>query len=103
MEKEINAPVRQVFDYYLAETEQLPSLYTLTDQRKKMGAARFSDALKRTSGDMEKAIELMKFAVDAMAASKWHMGTDPKHNTKCNGWEVMFLTTDKFENWLAKA
>lgn len=99
-----HATVKQVFSYYLETIGRSPKLYTLTAKRLAMGTARLADALKMAAGDLPDAADLMKAAIDEMAASDFHMGRDPKTNGKtyCE-WENVFRSAEQFQSWLQRA
>src|SRR5205823_591803 len=67
-------PLAEVFSYYLGEVGRNPKTYELTKLRKKKGAARLRECLNKTHDDLANAVALMKLAVDALAASDFHMG-----------------------------
>ena len=72
----------KVWDHYILKTERNPKTYEFTAARKRKGLARLDECLKKTAGDLDKAAELMKVAIDAIAISDWHMGRDAKTNGK---------------------
>ena len=96
--------VKEVFDYYIAEIGKNPSLYTLTPERRQKGAARLNEALDKVvpKGDMDKAIFLMKCAIDAMRDSDFHQGKNDRKR-KYLDWDLLFRSADKFEKWLEEA
>jgi hypothetical protein len=92
----------EIWDYYVEQIGKNPAICTFTPSRKKIGAARFAEALEMAGGDPRKAIILMKCAVDALHDSEWHNG---KNDAKAayNEWETLFCSAEKFQNWLARA
>jgi len=94
------AAVNRVWAYYLDKLQKNPKLLTLTDLRKTKGLARLREAMVKTKGDIARAEELMKCAVDNLAASEWHCGENPKHK-RYDSWEKnLFSSTEQFERWL---
>lgn len=87
--------VKRVFEYYCRKFDRKSS-YTLTPKRKRQGLARFLDCMALARGQPSEAALLMKRAVDAMAASKWHR--DNGHIE----WELVFRSTEKLQEWLNK-
>jgi hypothetical protein len=90
-----------VWTYYLDKIGRNPKTYEFTPMRKRKGLARLKDCLKKTAGDVNRAVELMKVCVDSLVASDWHMGRDPKGNGKrfC-GWEKhLFKSYEQMEGW----
>lgn len=96
---------KEIFPYFLEQTGRSGNLYTLTPPRLKCGVARFREALKKAiNNSPDNAKELMRIAIDTLAASPWHMGRDPKTNgKKYSDWADVFGTTDKFEKWLDRS
>jgi hypothetical protein len=94
-------PIQMAWNYYREQISDL-AFYTFTPQRKKIGAARFAEALSITGGNAENAIQLMKHAIDAMRDSDWHNGKNHAKR-KYNGWENIFGTPERFQNWLKRA
>jgi hypothetical protein len=96
--------VRAIFDYYLERTERNPKTYELTDARKKKAMTRLKECVQKTGGDLEKAKELMKLAIDGLVASDWHMGRDPKTGGKryCEWDDHLFTSFEKMERWWNK-
>jgi hypothetical protein len=93
--------IGEIFAYYLQATDRNPKTYSLTLNRKKKGIARLRKCLKRTNGNPEKAIGLMKLAVDRLAASDWHMGRDGKTGGKryCEWENHLFDSYERMEKW----
>jgi hypothetical protein len=92
--------VQRVWNYYLERLSKNPKLLTLTDQRMKKGLARLRECLAKSGGDLAKAEELMKIAVDALAASNWHRG-DNDRKKAYDSWEKhLFVSQEKLEWWL---
>jgi hypothetical protein len=82
-----DAILSRVWARYLAATGKNPKINTLTPARRKLGKARLSECLKKTTNP-ENAEKLMCAAIDALAKSDWNMGRDPKTNGQCyNDWE----------------
>ena len=67
------------------------------------GIARFREALRKTGGDAEKAEALMRLAVDALASSEYHAGSNDR-SKRYDSWEKnLFPSLEKFEWWLERA
>jgi hypothetical protein len=90
-----------VWKHYIEQTERDQRLYTFTPKRKRTGLARLRECLRKTNGDVEKAAQLMIAAVDALSASDWHMGRDPKTNGRryCDWIDHLFGNYEKLEKW----
>jgi len=93
--------LQMVWNYYRQEIAD-HTFYTFTPQRKKMGAARYAEALCIAGGDIAGAVTLMKCAIEAMRDSAWHNGKNDA-GKKYNGWENIFGTAERFQNWLKQA
>jgi hypothetical protein len=92
--------VTRVWDYYIQKLQKQPKLLSFTSARKNKGMARLRDALEKTAGDLVRAEELMKLAIDNLAASSWHTGDNPSHK-RYDSWERnLFSSTEQFERWL---
>lgn len=92
--------VRCVWDYYLQKLEKTPKLVSFTSLRKQKGVARLKECLVKTAGDLEKAIGLMRLAIDALAASDWHRGANGQKR-KYDSWEKnLFDSQERLERWL---
>lgn len=102
---EETAVVRRVWDYYIAKLGKTPGMLDFTSPRKQKGRLRLSEALKKTGGDLAKAERLLMLAVDAMEATDWNMGRDPKTGgRKFDSWEKhLFRSQEQFESWLEVA
>lgn len=88
--------VQRAWSYYHQKTEKTRA-YELTDKRKKQGLSRYRWALKRT-GSMLGAMKLMRAAIDAMAASKWHM------DKGFTSWDKnLFKSDEQFQEWIERA
>ena len=92
--------VIRVFEHYLGATGRSATVYSLTDTRRRQGEKRLQECLKKTGGDIEKAVELMVIAIDALSKSDFHMGRDKKTNGKryCE-WEHVFRSYEQMEKW----
>jgi hypothetical protein len=99
----VSPELQAVWDYYIKKTGKHPTLYTFTEERKRIGEARFGDALNKVpGGNRDKAKQLMLICVDTMAASDFHQGKNDARK-KYNDWELLFRSADKFEWWLERA
>ncbi|MEE9138339.1 MAG: hypothetical protein V3V07_07340, partial [candidate division NC10 bacterium] len=78
--------MKSVWNYYIERLGKNPNLLSLTKGRMAKGLARFGEAKKKTGGDPDKAVQLMKLAVDAMAASPHHMGKN-EQGVRYDSWE----------------
>lgn len=96
------AIVRRVWDYYTVKLAKNPVAYEFTPTRKQKGRKRLDESLKKTGGDLAKAERLMMLAVDALEATDWNMGRDPKTcGRKFDSWEKhLFRSQEQFESWL---
>jgi hypothetical protein len=95
--------VHRVWDYYIAKLDKNPKLLSFTNLRQQKATARLREALAKTGGDIAKAENLMKLAVDTMAASKFHRG-DNEARTAYDTWEKhLFPNQEKLEWWWEKA
>lgn len=96
--------VKVIFGYYLERTGRNPKTYEFTAMRKKRGIARLRDCLRKTHGDLGKAKELMRIAVDGLVASDFHMGSDPKSAGKkyCDWENHLFKSYEQMEGWWNK-
>jgi hypothetical protein len=96
--------IKQVFDYYLERTGRDPRTYEFTAIRKRRGATRLNECLRKTGNDLEKAKRLMKLAIDGLVASDFHMGRDQKTaGTKYCEWEKhVFKSYEQMESWWNK-
>jgi hypothetical protein len=96
---DLKETVERVWNYYLEKLSKNPKLLTLTDQRTKKGMARLRECLAKSGGDLVKAEELMKIAVDTLAASDFHRG-DNDHKKAYDSWEKhLFPSQEKLEWW----
>ncbi len=97
------AAVKRIWDYYILRLDKNPKLLTLTPLRKQKGFARLKECLCKTGGNLEKAEELLKLAVDALSESAFHRGeNEQKKRYDC--WEKnLFTSVEKLEWWLEKA
>jgi hypothetical protein len=93
----------EIWDYYLQTFGKNPKINSFTTKRKQKGLARLREALAKTGGDMERAKGLMRSAVDALAASSFHRGSNPDGRVY-DSWEGnLFASLEKFEWWLNRA
>lgn len=98
--RERRETVRRVFAYYCERTGRSERMYSLTDQRMEKGLHRLQDCWKKTNGDLSKAEELMRIAVDAIASSPFHNGENDKNRRYTDWSDHLFKSTDKLERWL---
>lgn len=91
----------EVWNHYLTTTNRNPKLNTFTSTRKKKGIVRLQECLDKAGGNLPNAVNLMKLAIDKLAASDFHMGRDPKTNgVKYNSWEDnVFRSAEQMEGW----
>lgn len=96
-----DGPISDLFAYYLEKTGRNPKTYTLTSKRKQKAITRFRECLQKTGNDFEKAKQLMRLAIDGLAASDFHMGRDSKTNGKkyCEWEEHLFKSYEQMERW----
>jgi uncharacterized protein YdaU (DUF1376 family) len=98
---ELREIVLAVWDYYIATIGKNPKLYTLTDNRKRMGVARVRDLWPRAAEPKrESVIELMKLCVDRLASSPFHKGQN-EQGKKYLDWDILFRSTEQMEKWLS--
>ena len=95
------AAVAKVWEYYLAKANRNAKTYAFTTARRKKGLSRLRECLAKTGGDIEKAVQLMSVAIDALCMSDWHMGRDPKTNgIAYREWdEHLFGSYETMEKW----
>jgi hypothetical protein len=93
--------LRKVWDYYIHKVGRDPRTYSFTPIRQRIGLKRLEECLAKTDGDLENAENLMRIAIDQLAASDWHMGRDPKTNGKkyCEWDRHLFKTYEQMERW----
>jgi hypothetical protein len=101
----VNIIRERLFPAYLEVIGKNPNTYTLTSARLDKGVARLKECLKKTAGDVDKAILLFCDAIDALGASDWHNGRDKAtQGKKYNDWIDNFTkNSEQFEKWLDKA
>lgn len=97
-EKEV---IEAAFEHYCISTEKNRLIYRLTPARSKIATVRLKECLKLTAGDYQKATDLIKDAIDNLAASNFHMGRDPKTNGKkyCDWIKNLFKSYEQMEAW----
>jgi len=100
-EPDLSKPLQNVWNYYLAKIGRNPKTNSFSTLRKRKGIARLRECLKKTAGDVEAAVGLMKVCVDALAESDFHMGRDPKTNGKryCEWEDHLFSSYERMEKW----
>lgn len=87
-------PVVRVWVWYHRVLER-GGAYTLTDRRREKGRVVFKHALKLSNGNAEAAAQLMRLAVDNMAASAFHV------EKGFVSWEKnLFKSVEQFEEWI---
>jgi len=92
----------RTWGYYVEKLDKNPKILTFSALRKKKGHARLKEALGKTGGDLPKAEELLRIAIDHLAASPFHCG-DNKQKTRYDSWEKnLFTSQEQFEVWLDK-
>lgn len=98
---ELKAVNQRVWDYYLAATEKNPRVAEFTPVRQKKGLARLQECLKKTKGNLANAEALMKIAIDALAASEFHMARGKhKDGPQFNDWQNhLFKNYEQMERW----
>jgi hypothetical protein len=100
-EPDLSKPLQNLWNYYLAKIGGNPKTYSFSTLRKRKGIARLRECLKKTAGDVEAAVGLMKVCVDALAESDFHMGRDPKTNGRryCEWEDHLFKSYERMEKW----
>jgi DNA-binding Lrp family transcriptional regulator len=103
-DKKLNSTsiVHRLFKYYIERTDRHPRLYELTDQRMKKGLARLADCQRKCNGDLGKAEQLMKLAIDGLCESDFHMGKNEQKKQYIDWNDHLFKSTEKLEWWLAR-
>jgi hypothetical protein len=91
--------VRGVFRYYCEKLEKNPLQYTLTPARMSQGKKRLRESItKGKAADYKDPIKaaraLMRFAIDALADSEWHV---QRGHTD---WEQIFRSEERMELWV---
>jgi hypothetical protein len=95
--------VKRVWDYYIEKLAKNPKILTFTTVRRQKGLTRLRECLEKTGGDLVKAEALLRCAIDALAASAWHMGENPGKK-KYDSWEKnLFKGQEQLEYWLERA
>ena len=93
-------PSERIWLYYLEKTGRSPRLNKFTALRREKGLSRQRECLKKTAGDLSRAEELMKVAIDNLTTSAWHMGGNPSQR-KYDSWEKnLFKSEEQLEEWL---
>ncbi len=54
----------------------------------------------KTGGDIDRAVELLKIAIDALAGSRFHMGANNSKKTYVSWEKHLFKSQEKLEEWL---
>jgi hypothetical protein len=95
--------VQRVWDYYITRFEKNPKLLTFSPIRQQKGLARFAECMQKTGGDLAKAEGLMRVAVDALAASDFHVGRNDR-GRRYDSWEKnLFGNREQLERWLVQS
>ena len=81
-------------------TERTPQLYELTNKRMATGLDRLKDCQRKCGGDIGKAEELMRIAIDNLVASEFHMGKNDRGRRYIDWIDHLFKNTEKLEWWL---
>jgi hypothetical protein len=99
--KELREQVHGVFAYYLEKAGRDSKLYEFTPLRQNKGMARLKECLRKTGNNRDAAAGLMKVAVNALVASDWNMGRDPKTSGKkyCEWESHLFGSYEQMEKW----
>lgn len=95
--------IRRLFSEYLTVTNKNPKLYTLTSQRMQKGLVRLEECLAKAGGDLKKAEELMRLAIQTMAKSDFHNGKNDRGKKYLDWIDNLFKSTEKLEWWLERA
>jgi hypothetical protein len=89
-----------VWKHYLNATYRNPRRNKFSSIKKRIGIVRLRECLKKTGGNRENAVKLMKFSIDQLAKSDWHMGCNAKGDgKKYNDWEHVFGSYETMESW----
>jgi hypothetical protein len=101
-EGELNT-IRRVWDYYLQKLGKNSKILSFTALRKNKGVSRLRECLLKTGGDMGRAEGLMRVAVDALAASAFHVGEN-EQKKRYDSWEKhLFKSQEQLEQWLERS
>ncbi len=99
-EARLKASIRTVWTYYTETFHKNPKVLTLTADREKKGLARLRECMVKTGGDIDRAVELLKIAIDALAGSRFHMGANNSKKTYVSWEKHLFKSQEKLEEWL---
>jgi hypothetical protein len=93
--------VENVFAYHLQKFGRNPKTYDYTSSRADKGLKRLRECLRKTGGNLEAAVALMRLAIDNCAADDWAMNRDPKARGKdFHKWEKhLFGSYERMEGW----
>jgi hypothetical protein len=95
--------VHYVWRYYRETFDPHSWQYDLTYARMKVCHERLRECLKRTNGNIPKVAELMMFAIDRLAESKFHNGGNSRQEMYVDWERDLFGTAEIFERWLTNA
>jgi hypothetical protein len=95
--------IRRVWDYYVSTLNRNPKLLSFTPLRQQKATARLREALVKTGGHMAKAENLLKLAVDTLAASKFHRGDNEGRIAYDSSEKHLFPNQEKLEGWWERA
>jgi hypothetical protein len=100
-ESDLLDSLRIVWDYYISKVGRDPRTYSFSPTRQRIGMKRLKECLDKAGGDLGNAENLMRVAIDHLAASDWHMGRDPKTNDKkyCEWERHLFKSYEQMEGW----
>ena len=100
---DLQSALDRVWQHYLSKLGKNPKLSSFTSARRNKGMARLRECLQKAGGDLEKAEALMKLAVDALAASDFHRGSNDRQKAY-DSWERnLFANQEQLERWLEQA
>ncbi len=95
--------IQRTWDYYIVRLEKNHKLLTFSPIRRQKGLARLAECLQKTGGDLAKAEGLMRVAVDALAASDFHIGKNDR-GRRYDSWEEnLFRNREQLERWLEQS
>jgi len=93
-ETDLENALKDVFQYYVVQTERDPARYELNAKRRKKGLARLRDCMEKAKEPkLENAAAMMKVAVDRLARSPLHNGENKQGRCYLE-WETHFLRKD---------
>jgi hypothetical protein len=101
--QEADAAIERVWQHYIQKLGKNPRLLEFTRLRREKGLARLREAYRKTGADLVKAEGLLCLAINAMAASEFHNGSNDRSKA-FDSWEKnLFPSQEKMEWWIERA